>query len=60
MDLALGEFGSCSGLRFFRLAFAGSNGGAFAFGSGRELVKDLSLEMKDTIFAVLRRCDAET
>jgi hypothetical protein len=53
VDLALGEVGWCSWERFFWLAFAGSGGGTFAFGSGRELAMDFSFEMKDTIFALL-------
>jgi len=58
VDLALGEFGSCSSGRSLRLALAGSDGRAFPFGSGRELAIDFSLEMNDTIFAVLcGRCD---
>lgn len=58
VDLAPREFGLCSCGRFFALVFPGSDGGVFAFCSGRELVMDLSLVMKDTILAVLRGCDA--
>ena len=57
VDLALGEFGLCSWVTFFALVFPGTDGGVFAFCSGRELVMDLSFEMKDTMLAVLRGYD---
>ena len=41
-----------------RFAFPGSDGGILPFCSARELVIDLSLDMKETMFAVLRGIDA--